>query len=189
MKEIWKDIKGYEGLYQISNKGRVKSLSRFISSGKGKYKVEEKIKKPSKRMRKDGTCYMAVVLYKNNKYKNFYIHRLVANAFLENPDKKETVNHINGNKEDNIVENLEWNTYSENNNHAYITGLNDSSHRRNNKSSFKVFQYDKNMNLIASYPSIREAERKTGIRSSSISLGIKNNWKYGGYIWKKGNDI
>lgn len=100
---------------------------------------------------------------------------------------KKTVNHINGDKYDNRTENLEWNTYKENNKHAYVTGLNDSSHRRNCKGSKAVAQYDKNMNLIAIYPSIHEAERQTGIDDASIALGIKKGWKYGGYIWKKAN--
>ena len=121
-------------------------------------------------------------MYKNNKGKNFYIHRLVAEAFIENSENKPTVNHINGNKHDNRVDNLEWSTYKE---HAIKIGLNDTSHRRNCKGSMTVEQYDLDMKLINVYPSTREAARKTGIDCRSIGLGIKKGWKYGGFIWKK----
>ena len=186
MEEIWKDIEGYEGLYQVSNLGRVKSLGRYVKSNKGMQYRTEQIKVPSERKRKTAIQgYLTTQLYKNNKGKNCYIHRLVANAFIDNPENKPTVNHINGNKHDNRVVNLEWSTYRENNVHAYKTGLNDANHRRNCKGSMPVAQYDLDMNLINVYPSIREAERKTGIDCRCIGLGIKKGWKYGGFIWKK----
>lgn len=183
MVEVWKDIPGYEGLYQISNLGRVKSLERWVQNYGKLQHHPEKIKVPANR----GDGYQALILYKDNKGKNRYIHRLVAEAFLPNPNNKMTVNHVNGNKSDNRAENLEWSTYAENNKHAYDTGLNDETHRRNRKGSFKVAQYDKDMNLIKEYPSIREAERQTGIDCQSICLGIKKGWKYGGFIWKISN--
>lgn len=175
--EKWKDIAGYEGLYQISNMGRVKSLERFKPNGQI---VPEKIKTPSAK----SNNYLALQLYKNNKPKNCYIHRLVAEAFIPNPQNKETVNHINGDKHDNSVENLEWSTYTENNHHATQTGLNGTEHMRNKKGSMRILQYDENMNLIAEYPSMREAERQTGIDCASISLGVRKGWKYGGFIWE-----
>ncbi len=192
MCEIWKDIPGYEGLYQVSDLGRVKSLERWqynpLCKNNEQY-ISEKIKKQSERKQKGKIqSYLTVNLYKNNVGKSFYVHRLVAQAFIPNPENKETVNHINGDKHDNRAVNLEWNTYTENNNHAYITGLNDEKHRRNCKGSFPVLQYDLNMNLIATYPSMREAERKTGVDCASISLAIKKGWKYGGYIWKATNE-
>jgi hypothetical protein len=185
--EVWKDIEGYEGLYQVSNIGRVKSLKRYVQNHSGaSYLVPERIKKASEKKERDKKQgYMSISLYKNNKGKSFYVHRLVAEAFVENPDNKETVNHINGDKHDNRAYNLEWCSYAENNAHAVKTGLNDSSHRRNRKGSMSVAQYDENMNLIAVYPSMREAERQTGIDCRSISLGIRKSWKYGGFIWKK----
>lgn len=189
MTEIWRDIKGYEGLYQVSNLGRVKSLERLV---KGRYnnlqRCPEKIKQPSERRNKDSKQgYLALQLYKDNKAQNCYIHRLVAEAFIPNPQGKETVNHINGDKHDNRAINLEWCTYTENNKHAYITGLNDKKHRRNRKGSMPVAQYDKDMRLIKIYPSLREAERQTNIDARCISLGIKKGWKYGGFIWRKAN--
>lgn len=116
MKEIWKDIKGYEGLYKISNLGKIKSLSR----PRNKYQfIEEHILKT--RLTHRG--YELVSLSKDGKLKSFYVHRLVAQTFIENPEKKSCVNHINGIKIDNQVNNLEWCSYSENMNHAYGTGL------------------------------------------------------------------
>ena len=189
--EEWKYIKGYEGLYQVSNLGRVKSLKRYVQNHSGlQYLKEEQIRKPSERKdkrKKQG--YLAVQLYKDNKSKNCYIHRLVAEAFVENPYNKKTVNHINGDKHDNRAINLEWSSYRENNIHAIEVGLNDSKHKRNCKGSIAVAQYDLNMNLIAIYPSIHEAERQTGIDNASIALGIKKGWKYGGYIWKKASTL
>lgn len=181
--EIWKDIPGYEGLYQVSNHGRVKSLERWVQNHGKTQHHPEIIKNPSRK----SNGYLTLQLYKDNKPKNCYIHRLVAEAFVPNANGKETVNHINGNKHDNRAENLEWSTYAENNRHAYDTGLNDETHRRNRKGSFKVEQYDKDMNLIKVYPSIREAERQTGIDCRSISLGVKKGWAFGGFIWKKKN--
>jgi hypothetical protein len=117
--EIWKDIKGYEGYYQISNLGRVKSLAKtiFCKNNRNK-KVAEIILKPSI----SANGYPGVTLC-TGKYKRFSVHRLVAISFIPNPENKPTVNHINGVKYDNRVENLEWATYIENNRHAFDTGL------------------------------------------------------------------
>ena len=184
--EVWKDIAGYEGLYQVSNMGRVKSLERFVQNHGKMQHHPEQVKEPSEKKRKDRRQgYLGLILYKNNIGKNCYVHRLVAMAFIPNPGNKETVNHKNGNKHDNRACNLEWNTYKENNEHAYTTGLNDCNHRRNCKGSTPVSQYDEDMNLIKTYPSMREAERQTGIDCAAISLGVIKGWKYGGYIWKK----
>lgn len=184
--EVWKDIAGYEGLYQVSNLGRVKSLERYVQNHTKKQYRPEQIKEPSERKSNGGgQGYLVLQLYKNNLVQNCYVHRLVAQAFIPNPDNKATVNHKNGNKHDNRSENLEWATYGENNVHALNTGLNDSTHRRNRKDNIEVLQYDSDMNLISKYPSMREAERQTGIDCAAISLGIKNGWKYGGFVWKK----
>jgi hypothetical protein len=113
MEEVWRDIVGYERLYQVSNWGRVKSLPR-----NGTIK-EERILKP--RVTKNG--YLYVHFRNGNISKYVKIHRLVAEAFIPNPENKPQVNHINGNKLDNRVDNLEWNTASENTMHAFKLGL------------------------------------------------------------------
>lgn len=103
--EVWKDIPNYEGLYQVSNLGRVKSLSKNI---KGR-NYKEIIKVPSL----GGKGYYRLPLCKNGKNKYFYIHRLVAKAFIPNFNNKPTVDHIDRNKLNNEVSNLRWATYKE----------------------------------------------------------------------------
>ena len=110
--EVWKDIEGYEGLYQVSNTGRVRSLN---------YKRQNKIK--TLKLFKTYRGYYRVSLIKDKKKKDVFIHRLVAKAFLNSIPEKTYVYDKNGNKVDNSVTNLEWCTQSENIKHAYDTGL------------------------------------------------------------------
>lgn len=120
MEEVWRQIVGYENWYEVSNLGRVRSLDRIII-----YKNGRKRKHKSKYLN-SSSCYKypIVVLYSKNKLgKIFLIHRLVAEHFIPNPNRKKTVNHKNGNKKDNRAENLEWSSYKENNIHALKNGL------------------------------------------------------------------
>lgn len=110
MNEIWKDIKGYEGLYQVSNFGRIKSLPRTY---KKRYIDKEIIKKPSKLPK----GYLRVGLSKNGNTKYYFIHRLVADTFIPNLNNYPCVNHKDCNTSNNNVDNLEWNTYEQNNNY------------------------------------------------------------------------
>lgn len=131
MKEVWKDVVGYEGLYQVSNLGRVKSLARFkLNHGKLK-PIPERILKPWEMSKQtNGQAYMMVSLYQNAKRKSALVHRLVAEAFIPNPENKPTVNHKNGDKYNNQVDNLEWMTQRENLLHAYKMGLNVPIHMK-----------------------------------------------------------
>ena len=114
MKEEWKDIKGYEGYYQVSNLGNIKS---FIYFNGHEYIYRERILKPQ------NNRYLTVRLAKNKKVKQYTIHRLVAEYFISNEDKKPYVNHKDGNKYNNRVDNLEWCTAKENTQHAYNNNL------------------------------------------------------------------
>ena len=117
MQEIWKDIKGYEGLYQVSNLGRVKRT--------GKYRNQFTSWESNKDLKlKEGTnIYLYVDLSKDNKVKRYLVHRLVMEAFIDNPNGYKEVNHKDGNKKNNKVENLEWCTRNENLKHSIDTGL------------------------------------------------------------------
>lgn len=111
MEEIWKDVIGYEGLYSISNFGRIKS---FFKRGSG-----VNFKKPTS----PKNHYPAIILYKNGNFKTIYMHRLIAIHFIPNPENKPCVNHINKNKHDYRIENLEWVTHVENSLHGHADGV------------------------------------------------------------------
>lgn len=122
MEEIWKpiDIGEVAGQYEVSTLGRVKSLARFDTSGRWR---KEKYLKPRKNKSSDKGYYLHVCLCNGSWQKNFKIHRLVAEAFIANPENKSDVNHKDGVKTNNIVSNLEWTTRSENCQHSCDTGL------------------------------------------------------------------
>ena len=119
--EEWRDVVGYEGLYQVSNLGRVKSLSRRIV-----YKDGREYNYPSKVLKnqKISTGYIGVMLYGVDEKKQYYVHRLVAETFVPNPNNLSYVNHKDGCKTNNTISNLEWCSHSDNPKHAYKNGLN-----------------------------------------------------------------
>lgn len=158
-KEIFKDIEGYEGLYQISNFGNVKS------NRNGKY-FKEKILKD----RFNDRGYKTVYLFKDGKGSNRRTHRLVAEAFICNGFNKPDVNHINGIKSDNNVNNLEWVTKSENSCHAYKSGLMKNNTIVNSK---KVIDTQKNI----IYNSIKDAAKFYGIGRCHLSCILNGKFK------------
>ena len=179
--EEWKDIPEYEGLYQASNLGRIKSLERFR---KGKndslVSVKERILKPSINHR----GYYQVVLYKNSKIKAYRINRLVYEAFNGTIPENMQVNHINEIKSDNRLENLNLMTVKENIN--WGTGIERAAKKRiNGKKSKSVLQFDLQDILIKEYPSTRQAERETGFGHRNIINCCKGKLKQAyGYKWK-----
>lgn len=151
MKEFWKDIENFEGKYQVSNKGRIKSLPRDVLCSNGKVlPVKEHILKPKVTI----NGYLMVVLRLNNKsyYRN--IHRLVAQAFIPNPDNLPEVNHIDEDKTNNKVDNLEWCTSKYNSNYGK-RNIKISS-KLKYKSKYKVAQYDMQGNLVNVFNNSRE---------------------------------
>lgn len=126
--EVWRDIVGYEGLYQVSNFGRVKSLKRKYINQYGEFGEKEEFIKAQRlsafdKSRKDTKGYFVVSLADNDRGKWVRVHRLVATAFLPNPDNLPEVNHKDGNKQNNNVENLEWVSHAQNCLHAWRSGL------------------------------------------------------------------
>lgn len=167
MKEIWKDIPGFENLYQVSNLGRVKSLPRKTNERI----INGKILTPIN----NGYGYMKITI--NGKKK--YVHQLVAQAFILNPNNYKCVNHKDENKLNNNVDNLEWCSVKYNCNYGI----------RNEKIGKKVIQYDKQMNEIRKYKTITEASKICNILISSISSSCRKKRKCaGGYIWRFTNE-
>lgn len=180
--EIWKDLKGYENIYQVSNLGRVKSLSRYVYNGKGYYLKKEKI--CCQRQNKKGYLMVDLVKHGNNISRPFLVHRLVAIAFIENIHSKPQINHIDGNKQNNNVENLEWCDNSQNQKHAYKLGLNKRSENAGREKR-PVCLYNSNMDLIKEFNSIAETTRWLNCASSNVRLCCENKRKtVNGYIAK-----
>ena len=166
--EIWKDIKGYEGLYKISNKGNVRSLKRNV------------ILKPG--INHKGYYY--VILYKKSISKSYRIHRLVAEAFVPNPNNLPQVNHKNGIKTCNEDWNLEWTDNSGNQKHAFANGL-QTNVGNNNPNIQPVNQYDLDGNFIKHWDSIYDVTKQLSYSRSSIWRCCTNRQKTShGFIWR-----
>lgn len=182
MEEVWKDIPEYEGWYQVSNLGRVRSLDRYVNGNRincDKQKMKGKILKA----RKDKLGYLRVSLKQNTKTRTFLVHRLVAIAFIPNPDNLLYVNHIDENTSNPRVDNLEWCTPQYN--VCYGNGRAKSSRHKWRR----VIQYDKKMNELARFESLKAASAHIGIAQQNISRVCRGRAKYcGGFLWRYEDD-
>lgn len=159
---IWKDILQYDGQYQISNDGQVRSFKRS--------KSQPRMIKPFE----DRDGYLCVRLVKNGSKHQYRIHRLVAETFILNNNHKPTVNHIDGDKHNNTVSNLEWATYSEQIRHVVDNNLRSSQ-------SVQVVCIETGQK----FPSKRSAETTLGIRKNGVSRSIRTSKPVNGYTFKE----
>jgi hypothetical protein len=177
MKEIWRNVVNYEGLYMVSNLGYVKSLGN--GNARNPNWQKERILKSGKD--KDG--YLKVALFKDGKRKNYSVHRLVALAFLPNPNNLPQVNHINEIKNDNRVENLEWCSAKYNNNYG-------NHNKRVSESQTNYPKFSKQVLCVETgvvYPSLMQVKRELGFSISSISevcLGKRKRKSAYGFHWR-----
>ena len=163
--EIWCPIKGYEGLYGVSDQGRVRSL---------KFGKERILKQG-----RNNSGYLQVCLCKNGEMKNYRIHRIVAQTFIPNPDNLPEVNHIDENKENNSVQNLEWCD------RKYNINYGTRNQRQSEKLSKPILQYTKYGKLVREWKSTRDVERNLGYFHNSISNCCTGRYKSAyGFIWK-----
>lgn len=151
--DIWKDIKDYEGFYQISDKGVIKSLHRFVSC---KDDTIKEVKETIINTGNNGNGYLFVYLWKNNKCKRYYVHRLVAKHFIPNPNNYLEINHKDRNKANNNVSNLEWCNSKQNKEHAI---------------AIKIIRND---GIV--YNSIKDAANKNNILPATLSHRLNNNY-------------
>ena len=165
--EIWRDVVGYEGLYQVSNLGRVKSLR-----GRSNHKNDIFLKIQTNK------GYKRVSLCKNDVLKHYPLHRIVAEAFVPNIDNKPQVNHIDGDKSNNKASNLEWCTSRENRKHGIQIGLIKVKGKR-------VNQYNLNGEFLKMWETLSSAAKECGVHTSHIASCCKGKFRQaGGYIWK-----
>jgi hypothetical protein len=169
--EKWKPMIGFEGLYEVSNKGYIRSIPRNGTQRHGRVLSRNK----------DMDGYLVCKVRNKDKVKTVKIHREVAKAFLPNPETKPQVNHKNGNKADCELSNLEWVTHSENIFHAKLNGLQMECPNR-----VSVNQIARDGNLVATYESLKQAEEKTSIHWTGISAVLRGVRKSaGGYTWER----
>jgi len=176
--EIWKDVIDYEGIYQVSNMGRVKSLSRkrLINKKMNSYHIlPEKIMV----IKSDKNGYCHLTLCKNNKRKTYWLHRIVLKNFVNNLNNLPQINHINGNKSDNRVENLEWCTSKHNYHESVRIGIRNVKPRKPYKNSKKLAQIKDNQ-IVKIFDSRAIAIKELGI----LTINVGSPKRCYGYHWK-----
>lgn len=173
MTEIWKDVIGYEGYFQVSDKGRFKSVAREIKKGKGKFLKPEKILSPYKMT----TGYLGIRAEFEGKRKSFQIHREVAKAFIPNPENKPEVNHIDSDRLNPSANNLEWVTRAENREHAIREGRVPKSHM---PKGVRIYKKDSNEILVEVHSRYKAAQ-VLECRPSDISTAILKNLRVKGH--------
>ena len=172
-KEIWKPVAGYEGRYEVSNFGRVKSLN-YMRTGK------EKIL----RLQNGAHNYQIVCLTKDGKERMHYIHRLVAEAFIPNPENLPQINHIDENRFNNCVENLEWCTVKYNINYGERTEK-VVKKTTNGKKAKIVRQFSLEGDFVQDWPSLAELERQTGFHRGNVGKCCQCKYKSAyGFKWE-----
>ena len=179
MEEVWKDIEGYEGLYKISNLGNVKSI--YFNHTKNEKLLSPKL---------NNTGYLIVHLYKNGVGKFFQVHRIVATSFLNNPNNFTIVNHMDEDKQNNRVDNLEWCTHKYN--VQYSVKLNKHRSRNSRKGKFGAYKHDKAViqknkhgSIVCTYKNVSSAARENGFNNWSIIQCCKRERKTAyGYRWE-----
>lgn len=211
MEEIWKDVVGYEGLYQVSNLGRVRSVDRTIEDKFGRIKRKRLFKGKLLRLNLCKNGYIIAVLWRNQRTKSCYVHRLVAMAFIPNHENKPEIDHIDGDRSNNRSNNLRWCTRKENLNFPLAQKRRYDSHKgkfvgeknpnfgkkrsfefvenmrkRNSlKYSKPVKQYLKDGTFVKDWEAASFAAKELGIRSNHIHECCKGLSKSaGGFIWK-----
>lgn len=181
----WSDIKGFEGYYQASECGDIKSLDRTVHNNGCETKVVEKILK----QQKDKKGYSVITLRANGLKKTFKVHRLVAIHFIDNPQNLPEVNHKDGNKSNNHKSNLEWCTTKGNISHAFENGLRTppmlGKFGKEHNRSKRVSMYLKSGKFVKSFDSLTEASKYAETNVGNISSALNGIRKTaGGYVWK-----
>ena len=189
--EVWRPIIGYENQYEVSNYSRIKSIDRTVKRGNNILPIKERILKPVINNR----GYFTVSLCKDAKYKHVCNHRIAAIIYIPNPEKKLFINHKDGIKINNYIDNLEWSTCSENNQHAYDIGLKigaaTGKFGKDNPSSKEVYQIDKFTNkIITQFDSVHDIHRELGFAVTNIAAACRGTQNTShGFIWKYKNEL
>lgn len=182
--EQFRAISGFDGNYEISNFGRIKSNSRKLKRDGYEIIIKEKLLK----VRINPNGYLMISFTYLGKVNTFLVHRLVALVFLPNPENKRTINHKFGNKKDNRAWMLEWNTHKENVDHSYKLGMSKNVFGEKASRATPISQFDLNGNFIRDWWGAKEAETAMGYSRSYISNNLKGICKNAhGFIWKYKN--